>query len=441
MEIECETCGAKASLRGAFDADAFEELQNSSKFHTVFRCSGNHPWKHEHEVCDKFPRAMQRGAASVYFPRTISSLVIPPYSSLLTSKVENAEEFKALCTVLEYFRRSVTGDGELQSKIVELIMQYEQRISDEIHEDVEGVRAILKRKLLPSEHDGHDEDIELKYKAEEYKALTGKIGGEQFERDEFLREEVAAELYGIKGVRSIALVHKVKEVTALLGFSRIDPTNALNAAEDEHFVSIKQARTDYYPASVSRGEGIFIEFDKMQLERFFDTEVIKKREATLNSKYATSFYGKNHKMQVTSEFVFIHTLAHLLIKELSFYCGYPTASIRERIYFGSAAEEDMCGILIYTTGGDAEGTLGGLVRQGYPDCLPNIFKHAIESARFCANDPVCSFSEGQGIEALNYAACHACVLLPETCCEYSNILLDRTLVVGNMDGSIKGFFS
>ena len=115
---------------------------------------------------------MQRGAASVYFPRTISSLVIPPYSSLLTSKVENAEEFKALCTVLEYFRRSVTGDGELQSKIVELIMQYEQRISDEIHEDVEGVRAILKRKLLPSEHDGHDEDIELKYKAEEYKAMN-----------------------------------------------------------------------------------------------------------------------------------------------------------------------------------------------------------------------------------------------------------------------------
>lgn len=444
VEIECETCGAKASLKGAFDSDAFEELQNSGKFHTVFRCSGNHPWKHEHEACDKFPRAMQRGAASVYFPRTISSLVIPPYSSLLTSKVENAAKFKPLENVIDDLKtdKEYCEDSErLKEKIAEKIEKYAQEIADEIYEDVEGVRAILKRKLLPSEQDGHDEDIELKYKAEEYKALTGKIGGEQFERDEFLREEVAAELYGIKGVRSIALIHKVKEVTALLGFSRIDPTNALNAAEDEHFVSIKQARTDYYPASVSRGEGIFIEFDKTQLERFFDTEVIKKREAALNSKYATSFYGKNHKMHVTSEFVFIHTLAHLLIKELSFYCGYPTASIRERIYFGSAAEEDMCGILIYTTGGDAEGTLGGLVRQGYPDCLLNIFKHAIESARFCANDPVCSFSEGQGIEALNYAACHACVLLPETCCEYSNILLDRTLVVGNMDGSIKGFFS
>lgn len=101
----------------------------------------------------------------------------------------------------------------------------------------------------------------------------------------------------------------------------------------------------------------------------------------------------------------------------------------------------MCGIFIYTTGGDSEGTLGGLVRQGYADCLPGILKRALDSARFCANDPVCSFSEGQGIEALNYAACHTCVLLPETSCELSNILLDRTVVVGNMDESIKGFFS
>ena len=131
----------------------------------------------------------------------------------------------------------------------------------------------------------------------------------------------------------------------------------------------------------------------------------------------------------------------MLIKELSFNCGYPTASIRERIYYGEAEGENMCGMLIYTTGGDAEGTLGGLVRQGYSDCLPNIIKKALDRAKFCANDPVCSNSGGQGIEALNYAACHTCVLLPETCCEFANVLLDRTVVVGNMDGSIKGFLS
>lgn len=91
-------------------------------------------------------------------------------------------------------------------------------------------------------------------------------------------------------------------------------------------------------------------------------------------------------------------------------------------------------------GRDFEGTLGGLVRQGYPDCLPRILKESLKRASFCANDPVCSFSGGQGIEGLNYVACHHCVLLPETCCEFSNILLDRVVLIGNMDKSIKGFF-
>ena len=441
VEIECTTCGAKASLFGAFNKDAFQEAEEGSKFNTSFRCTGNHPWKHEREGCGLYPRAMQRGAASVYFPRTISSLVIPPYSSMLTSKVENADNFKALCSVWEYFKRNIKDEDALRSQTIELIEQYKQSIADEIYEDVEGVRAVLNRRLMPSNQDNLEEDVELKYKAEEYKALTGKIAGAQFERDEFLREGVDAGLYSIKGVKSIALIHKVKEVTALIGFSRIDPANAMSSDEDERFVSVKRDKTDFYPASVSRGEGIFIEFDKAQLSAFYNTEKIKAREAALNTKYANSFYGRNKKIKITSEFVFIHTLAHLLIKELSFYCGYPTASIRERIYYGTASDEDMCGILLYTTGGDAEGTLGGLVRQGYPDCLPGIFKRALQGAKFCANDPVCSFSDGQGIEALNYAACHACTLLPETCCEYSNVLLDRTLVVGNMDNSIKGFYS
>jgi hypothetical protein len=34
------------------------------------------------------------------------------------------------------------------------------------------------------------------------------------------------------------------------------------------------------------------------------------------------------------------------------------------------------------------------------------------------------------IYELNYAACHDCVLLPETSCEFSNVLLDRVAVVG-----------
>ena len=82
VEIECVSCGAKASLFGAFNSETFEEIEKSSKFFTRFSCSGKHPWKNERENCIKYPVAKQRGASSVYFPRVVSSLVIPPYSSL-----------------------------------------------------------------------------------------------------------------------------------------------------------------------------------------------------------------------------------------------------------------------------------------------------------------------------------------------------------------------
>lgn len=64
----------------------------------------------------------------------------------------------------------------------------------------------------------------------------------------------------------------------------------------------------------------------------------------------------------------------------------------------------------------------------------------LEKAAFCSNDPVCSCSNGQGKESLNLAACHSCVLLPETCCENFNTFLDRGMIAGTMDNQDIGFF-
>ena len=44
---------------------------------------------------------------------------------------------------------------------------------------------------------------------------------------------------------------------------------------------------------------------------------------------------------------------------------------------------------------------------------------ALERRMECSNDPVCFEHEPLGEEE-NGAACHACVLLPETSCEFAN---------------------
>jgi hypothetical protein len=131
---------------------------------------------------------------------------------------------------------------------------------------------------------------------------------------------------------------------------------------------------------------------------------------------------------MSADLIFLHTFAHLLIKRLSFEAGYGISSIRERLYSSTGMPGAMAGILLYTAAGDADGTLGGLVALGRAGTLERIVSAAIDDGRWCAADPICVESEGQGPESLNLAACHACALLPETSCELQNRYLDRRIV-------------
>ena len=132
----------------------------------------------------------------------------------------------------------------------------------------------------------------------------------------------------------------------------------------------------------------------------------------------------------------------MIINQLSFDCGYGSSSIRERIYCERSSNDlNMYGLLIYTASGDSEGSLGGLVRQGEAGRLEDTIVSAIENASWCTSDPICIQSAGQGPESLNLAACHNCTLLPETCCETGNRLLDRGVVVGTLTEPETGFFN
>ena len=136
----------------------------------------------------------------------------------------------------------------------------------------------------------------------------------------------------------------------------------------------------------------------------------------------------------------IHTLSHLVIRQLAFECGYDSSSIRERIYSSNHPETPMSGLLLYTASGDSEGTLGGLVRQGEPRNLDDTVKEALANASICSSDPLCIESQGQGTFSLNLAACHTCGLLPETSCEEGNLLLDRVLAIGTPSNADIGYF-
>ena len=81
------------------------------------------------------------------------------------------------------------------------------------------------------------------------------------------------------------------------------------------------------------------------------------------------------------------------------------------------------------------------MRQGRPGNLERIIYNAIENARWCSSDPICIDSHGQGPNSCNLAACHNCALLPETCCEESNMILDRAMLIGTLDNQKIGYFN
>lgn len=433
LSIEC-SCGARTTLRDAFSKDIFSEIDTEDELYGL-RCEGMHPFKHTKDKCGCYPKTVQRGASSVYFPVTHSSLVIPPYANKLNKKIESSSAYEECVIKIE----DEDTFEEKQDLIKKRFTKWVEKIANEIGAKYADVEKIMSDKWLRPDIDKLDV-TSVKYRFDEYMALTGEISVPESERGDFSIEMMPVEEYQLPHVKMVTLVDKIRVVNALVGFSRIDP--AFNS-ESKGFVSVKRDETRWYPAYEVRGEGIFIEFDHDDIDKWIEShKEVAQRAARLNYNYAESYIGRNNPREISAKFILLHTISHLLISQLSFECGYSIASLSERIYCAEDNDgKQMAGILIYTASGDSEGTLGGLVRQGRPDAFPRIFKKALKSAETCSNDPICITSRGQGRDSLNLAACHACALLPETCCEERNSFLDRAMVMGTFEDNQMGFWS
>ena len=441
--IKCKKCGMLSSLAGSMNPEIFNELAEKTG-NDAFQCSGRHPWRNMKEACGCTPRAVLRTSSSVHFPTIVSSLVIPPFSSLLTQQIEESTGYATLRMMLAGYSIAETPlPEEIRKGLVAQAIQINAKtISNEIGIDEEKILQVLNRKFTDKEASEPESSQSVFYRYQEYRALNGMDEAPDDERSDFFREGTNIEDYDLPFVYRISLLHKLREVRVLKGFTRLSPANELEN-DGAAVVSVKPLDEDWYPAAEVRGEGIFIEFDEQAIQEWEAAHPdVTQRAASLDRKYSESFWGKHHTRRITAKFLLLHTISHLLIKELSYACGYSVASLQERIYCSSPEDGvTMQGILIYTASGDLEGTLGGLVRQGRPDAFPAIFRHAMQASLVCSNDPVCSLSSGQGRDSLNLSACHACTLLPETSCEINNIFLDRCMISGKFQDRSIGLYS
>ncbi len=431
IKVQC-SCGEAKTMTGTFNFNA----ESGGALHEIgYDCSGGQPWlgmEGGRDRCGQYLRVIQRGASNVYFPLTVSSIYLPLWgedrSRVINKILDDPKVWKQLTAGLD--------DG----KYIQAVRC--ETIAGLYKVDTEELKKAAQRKFDGIEELGNKGTLsEEEFRRQEYEALRTGRGGDTTDLMVKVHDSTS---YGPglkEFLNKVCLVGKLRETRVLFGFSRLLPVEDLSSVE--LLPLSENTDLNWLPANVVHGEGIFFEFSPRKLQVWTENPKVKKRVSSLKKGYNQRRLERGLKeAPITAKYVLLHTFAHALIGQLSFDCGYGSASLRERIYCElDDPDQPMQGVLIYTASGDSEGTLGGLVRQGEPDQMSTVIKRAIHHARWCSSDPVCIESVGQGSDNANLAACHGCILLPETSCETGNRLLDRGLIVGTEKDPEIGFFS
>ena len=447
--VVCEGCNRERNLGGITDArrDASGEEHTTLTDHLSdegpYECHGAEPWlAKEGQGCGEPIRAALRAAGNVYFPKAESSIYLPPKVGAVSAEVHEIIRHPLVGPLLKAMH-GYLGDNATAAQL-RPVLPYDliKPLTDEELEA--GYRDLLGIGGAKTEEADDTTSEELTgndaWRYPEYLHLR------ESPDDAFLAASdpgVADDIHPVIGrVRSIEVL---RETRALRGFTRVRDSK-LKLSEGKSLLRRQSLppEHDWLPAYVVRGEGIYVELDGAQLSSWEQRLKVAVRADLIAQRYATaaSFRGLEQR-DISPRFVLVHTVAHLLINELIFTCGYSSASLRERLYVSRAPSQQMAGVLIYTAAGDSEGTMGGLVRMARPDNLRDALLGALSDARWCSTDPVCMDvgEKGQGPDSCNLAACHGCTLLPETSCEEFNRFLDRGLVIGTFNDPSLGYFS
>lgn len=439
--LKCKCCGKTVSLEGIMNLQPL--------------CPGDKPWegigRQDYAACmQKNKRSTMKWALvtsnSVYYAENFSSLYIPDDyrtgANVLDEKMQ-----KVLTLMTEKWFDKYTKKHLGATK---------QDYSEHCFED--DFDSLIEYVISKAD----DSDYALS-EDEAQKVINAFLGDGQGDESGDVREQYRFEEFEVFQKNSKSLetndklifndielpeplrhyFHKIQQVSTLgvsntqINFSRVSmPQPELKDDGTIDYPNrmkiFSEAPEDVLtmPAVQSFGEGLFFSFNEETMSAWMKRheKLFKEHYKGMNEHDVTfdSIY-REMKRGGIGRFLVLHTFSHVLMKELEFSCGYPTASMSERLYFS----ERMCGVLIYTTDG-AEGSMGGLVWQGQPELIKNIICKAMQRALNCASDPICWENEDQ----LNYAACFSCAMVSETSCEKRNVGLDRRILV---DGEF-GFF-
>ena len=416
LRVRCE-CGESRSLYEAADLSA----------NPLGPCQGARPWlgRNANEDCGQPSRLLIRSASNAYFPQVVSVLSLPERGTAVAGTVLALWEdlqIVADADELAFIKKKPQVAQALAPFSDAEVLQNIQAIRDGATGERTVKQVELDALLNVPEGFGGNAPLDGDFHALRLPESAWRIASTE-QSD---------------GIAAVVQLHRLREVQALIGFTRLDAVTPDIHGEYEANVERAEIALEpqWFPAVENRGEGLFIQLRTAAVREWLKRPAVQQRLRQLADGYEV--WRQDRKTQRPfpgGPYVLLHSLSHLLIQSLAMRCGYPASSIRERIYAeaGPAGERngtESYGILLYTGTPDAEGTLGGLVQQAHQ--IEDHLADALRAGTLCSNDPICAQHQpGTSMEQrwLHGAACHGCTLIAETSCEMRNDYLDRALVV------------
>lgn len=405
IDVSCTSCGKRRRLIEM----TVEERQH--------RCEGERPWLglEAKEKCDERQRLLIRTASNGYFAQTTSVITIPEPETL-RRRVQAAWKTleHATAATLPAFRTLPDVNKALGNATDDEVLK---AITDERERKPEGVPEIRTAEWLTFLSQPMEKPGEMPRDRSEV----------------FWARRIARPPRLPPQVKDLILARRLREVQAQVGFTRLEPLSKdLQGRYDlEVELAPLSLQRDWVPVTEVQGEGVLMILDEAQLYEWeTSAPVMKRAEMLFKAWERWKAFSKSKLPFPGIRLYLLHSMAHLLMTEVSLECGYPASSIHERIYCEPhGATQPMAGILLMTGTTGAEGTLGGLVEEGRR--MGKHLSRAWENAKLCSNDPVCAQHEPVGLDDRNLegAACHSCLFVPECSCERFNQFLDRALVV------------
>ncbi len=427
LEVRCDTCKASRRLADAFGEEGRTRMP---------KCRGRRPHLRDYEdACMEQTITILAGASNLWFPDVLTALAIPAASSRLAQLVD--EQWGNLKMVPNQTFVTVMR-GMTQNPFGSFIG----------YTDTEIWQAITHKR--EQEQTGSEDDP-TDVKQPEWAVFSDPAL--DLSGSDFCLREVAVPPTFTAQIARVVLVERLREVRALIGFTRIDAPGELGdspAAATPRRVPLSHQPPTWVPAAEVRGEGIFIQFQEPAIQGWLARSETQNRATQFGESHqhwrAARGITPTEADDPGMRYVLLHTFAHALMRQFVLECGYTAASVRERVYSRNTdADPDqggpMAGVLIYTAAPDSEGTLGGLVSLGEPEQLERHLQAALRDMQICASDPLCA-EHGPSRDGitLHAAACHACLFAPETSCERGNKYLDRSVLVPTLERADLAFF-